>query len=123
MTASENRHPQGARHQTVREVTQQIVNSHFCLMQCILYAPVNQRQIGFVATFIVIAFQGCGGQIELTQHIAQTRRDTLATFQAATQHRHRHIREQRQVGTDAVQVLVITAGAIAGRAGAGTSGG
>ena len=39
------------------------------------------------------------------------------------QHRHRHIREQRQVGTDAVQMLIVTTGAIAGRGGAGASGG
>ena len=52
-------------HQTVREIVQQIVNGLLRLVQCILHSPVNQRQIGFIASFIVIAFQHRRGQVQL----------------------------------------------------------
>ena len=61
----EDGHTHRTCHQTVGEVFQQIVDGLFSLVQRILHSPVNQRQIGFIASFIVIAFQHRGGQIQL----------------------------------------------------------
>ena len=61
----EDDQPHCASHQTVGEVFQQIVDGLFSLVQRILHSPVNQRQIGFIASFIVIAFQHRRGQVQL----------------------------------------------------------
>ncbi len=82
---------------------------------------MQQRQIGFVTPLIVIAFQGGGGEVELAQHIAQARRNALASLQAAAKHRHRHVRQQRQVSAETVQMLVVAARGVARRRGAAAS--
>ncbi len=76
---------------------------------------MDQREVCFIAPFIVIAFQHRGGEIELAQDIAETRGDALATLQASAQHRHGDVGQQRQVRAQTVHVLVVATGAIAGR--------
>ncbi len=73
-------------HQTVREIVQQIVNGLLgrCSASC---TPVNQRQIGFIASFIVIAFQHRRGRTAGLTH-PQTGGDTFASLEAAAEHRH-----------------------------------
>ncbi|CNT97906.1 Uncharacterised protein [Salmonella enterica subsp. enterica serovar Bovismorbificans] len=58
MTASREDHRgEQSGHDAVREVLQQIVHRLFSTIQRILYAPVHQRQVGFVATFVVVTLQ------------------------------------------------------------------
>ncbi|MNP41305.1 hypothetical protein D3C76_1349990 [compost metagenome] len=101
-TGREDHHAQRTSDKAVREVRQQIVNRLFCLVQSILHAPVDQRQIRFMTAFIVVTFQNRRGEEHLAQDITQTRGDTLATLQAAAQNGHRHVRQQRQVRAQAV---------------------
>ncbi|MNI88501.1 hypothetical protein D3C73_1458110 [compost metagenome] len=65
-TGREDNHIQQPGNETVREVLQQIVHRLFRFIQRILYAPVNQRQVGFMAAFVVITLQHGGSQIQLT---------------------------------------------------------
>ena len=37
----------------------------FSLIQRILYAPVHQRQVGFITSFVVITLQHGRGEVEL----------------------------------------------------------
>ncbi len=115
----EDHHAQGACDKAVREVRQQVVNRLFCLIHRILHAPVHQRQIRFLTAFIVVAFQYRRGQENLAQHIPQTGRDTFTTLQATAQYRHGDVGQQRQVGAQPVQMLVITFCRIMGWRGAG----
>ena len=115
----EDHRAQGTRHEAVREVRQQVVNRLFGLIHRILHTPVHQRQIRFLTAFVVVALQDRRGQEDLAQHIAQTGGDTFATLQATAQHRHGDVRQQSQVGTQSVQMLVVTFGRIAGWRAAG----
>ncbi|MNV57535.1 hypothetical protein D3C71_1498710 [compost metagenome] len=72
-----------------------------------------------MTAFIVVTFQNRRGEEHLAQDITQTRGDTLATLQAAAQNGHRHVRQQRQVRAQTVQMLVITFSCITRRRGAG----
>ncbi len=79
---------QRAGDKAVREIFQQVIDSLLCLIQRILHAPMDQRQIRFITAFIVITFQHRRCQVKLAQHVAETRGDTFATLQAAAQYRH-----------------------------------
>ena len=114
--------------EAVRVVFQHAVEGFLQAEQRVLDRPVRQRRIGGLAAFVLVALERGADQVHLRQDVAQARGQALAALQAAAQHQHGGVCQQREGSAVAAELLVVTlhlgrdVGVHADQAGAGQRG-
>ncbi len=97
-------------HHLVREVLEEALERLANQVEVALHRVLHERQIGDHTALILVVLEGCGGQIEVAQHVTQTGGDHLLALEIATQHQHGDVGAQGQPFTHAGELLVVTGG-------------
>ena len=87
---------QQPRHRTVGKVRENLVEARLDGGEAAVHAPLDQRQVGVLAAFVLPALEHGGQQIELGQDVAEARRDHLLALEIAAERQQRHIDRKRE---------------------------